>query len=66
LFLFSPFRLVKLSAPQLGKMADVSEKQVGGAIENVDILEKPTIIDTKVVLGDEAFNQALIKEPPIP
>ncbi|PMD49195.1 MFS sugar transporter-like protein [Hyaloscypha bicolor E] len=47
-------------------MADVSEKQVGGAIENVDTLEKPTIIDTKVVLGDEAFNQAMIKEPPIP
>jgi hypothetical protein len=47
-------------------MADVSEKQVGGVIENVDTLEKPTIIDTKVVLGDEAFNQAMIKEPPIP
>jgi sugar porter (SP) family MFS transporter len=48
-------------------MADVSEKQhVGGAIENVDTLEKPTIIDTRVVLGDEAFNQAMIKEPPIP
>jgi len=47
-------------------MADVSEKQVGGAIENVDTLEKPTIIETKVVLGDEAFNQALIKEPPTP
>jgi hypothetical protein len=63
LFLPSP----KSSAPQLGKMADVSEKQhVGGIIENVDTLEKPTIIDTKIVLGDEAFNQAMIKEPPKP
>jgi hypothetical protein len=50
-------------------MADLSEKQVGvSAIEShhEDRLEKPTIVDTKVVLGDEAFNQAMIKEPPIP
>lgn len=50
-------------------MADISEKQVGvGAIEthHEDRLEKPAIVDTKVVLGDEAFNQAMLKEPPIP
>jgi hypothetical protein len=34
-------------------MADVTEKQVGGhAVEPVDTLEKPTVVDTKVLLGD--------------
>ena len=50
-------------------MADISEKEVGvGAIEtqHEDRLEKPAIVDTRVVLGDEAFNQAMLKEPPIP
>lgn len=48
-------------------MTDLTEKQVGGgAIETVDTLEKPTVIDTKIVLGDEAYNQAMLKEPPIP
>jgi hypothetical protein len=48
-------------------MADVTEKQVGGhAVEPVDTLEKPTVVDTKVLLGDEAFNQAMLKEPPFP
>jgi hypothetical protein len=50
-------------------MADISEKQVGtDAIEthHDDTLEKPTVVNTKVMLGDEAFNQAMLKEPPIP
>jgi len=50
-------------------MADVSEKQVGTGIETFehhDTIEKPSIVDTRVVLGDEAFNQAMLKEPPNP
>jgi hypothetical protein len=50
-------------------MADASEKRIGPGIEvleQVDTLEKPPIVDTRVVLGDEAFNQAMLKEPPIP
>jgi hypothetical protein len=53
----------------LGTTADLSEEEVGvGAIDthHEDRLEKPAIVDTKVVLGDEAFNQAMLKEPPIP
>jgi hypothetical protein len=48
-------------------MAELSEKQAGSAaIEIVDTLDKPTIVDTRLVFGDEAFNQAMLKEPPIP
>jgi hypothetical protein len=48
-------------------MADVTEKPLGAhAVEPVDTLEKPVVVDTKVLLGDEAFNQAMLKEPPIP
>lgn len=38
------------------------------AIDHVDSdnMEKPTAVVTKVVMGDEGFNQAMIKEPPFP
>lgn len=29
-------------------------------------MDKHAVVSTKVVVGDEAFNQAMIKEPPIP
>ena len=50
-------------------MADIAnEKQVGsGAIDTVDTnLDKHAVVDTRLVFGDEAFNQAMLKEPPIP
>jgi len=50
-------------------MAEVSEKQVGPGIETLEhygTLEKPSIVDTRVVLGDEAYNHAMLKEPPRP
>ena len=48
-------------------MADISEKRAGGDVTHVDnSLEKRTVVNTRVVIGDETFNQALLKEPPIP
>jgi len=48
-------------------MADISEKQVSSGVENVDSsIEKRTVAKTTVVIGDETFNQAMLKEPPIP
>lgn len=48
-------------------MADLSEKKVADTtVEPVDPLEKSTVVATRLVFGDEAFNQAMLKEPPIP
>lgn len=50
-------------------MADLAEKQHGDSVvhERDDVgLEKPVIASTKVITGDETFNQAMIKEPPKP
>jgi MFS family permease len=49
-------------------MADISEKQVGTtAAERVDTnLDKHAVVNTRIVIGDETFNQAMLKEPPIP
>jgi sugar porter (SP) family MFS transporter len=49
-------------------MADVSEKQLDADVEQVDTsnLDKTKIAAVKIMLGNEAFNQAMIKEPPIP
>lgn len=34
--------------------------------DHVDMSEKPAAVAEKIVIGDEGFNQAMIKEPPIP
>ena len=50
-------------------MADLSEKQHGDAIvnEREDAgLEKPNVVSSRVVTGDDHFNQAMLKEPPMP
>jgi MFS family permease len=49
-------------------MADISEKQVGiAATEHVERnLDKNAVVNTRIVIGDETFNQAMLKEPPIP
>lgn len=48
-------------------MADLSEKNIDHNItENVDLDEKNKVVDTKILQGDEAYNQAMLKEPPIP
>jgi hypothetical protein len=50
-------------------MADLSEKQHGDAIVNEQEepgLEKPSIVATRIVVGDDHFNQAILKEPPQP
>ncbi|KUJ19850.1 MFS sugar transporter-like protein [Mollisia scopiformis] len=47
----------------------MSEKQVHdiSAVDHVDdTLEKPEAVQTKIVMGDEGFNQAMLKEPPSP
>jgi MFS family permease len=47
----------------------MSEKQYAGdvsAVDHVDMAEKPAAVASKIVMGDEGFNQAMIKEPPIP
>jgi len=46
-----------------------SEKQYAGdvsAVDHIDMSEKPTAVASKIVMGDEGFNQAMLKEPPIP
>jgi len=48
-------------------MADISEKQAGGDVTHVDdSLDKHAVVSSRVVIGDETFNQAMLKEPPIP
>lgn len=48
-------------------MADISEKQLDAGVERVNTNpEKVNIAAIKVVLGNESFNQAMIKEPPQP
>lgn len=51
----------------------MSEKQVHdiSAVDHVDENgddnpDKPHAVASKIVIGDEGFNQAMIKEPPIP
>ncbi|KAE8446139.1 hypothetical protein EG329_012510 [Mollisiaceae sp. DMI_Dod_QoI] len=47
----------------------MSEKHTAdiSAVDHVDdSLEKPVAVETKIVMGDEGFNQAMIKEPPQP
>ena len=50
-------------------MADLSRKEHDGALvnEHEDAgLEKPSVVSTRVVIGDDHFNQAMLKEPPKP
>lgn len=49
-------------------MADISEKNhVGTSVDHIDSsLEKHQIATVKVLQGDETFNAAMLKEPPIP
>jgi MFS family permease len=48
-------------------MADVSEKHIDTNVDNVDpTMDKHQIALVKVLQGDEAYNAALLKEPPIP
>ena len=50
-------------------MADINDKQAETGIENVrpdPSDEKHQVVSTKVLLGDETYNQAMLKEPPIP
>jgi len=50
-------------------MADIHEKSGGDITEHVshpDSTHKAEITHTKVVSGDDAYNQAYVKEPPIP
>lgn len=48
-------------------MADINEKTAGDITEHVsnpDSMHKAEITHTKVVIGDDAYNQAYAKEPP--
>lgn len=48
-------------------MADLNEKNQDDKHEEQDItLEKHNVVETRVVIGDEAYQQAMLKEPPIP
>lgn len=50
-------------------MADLPEKNQDGKLaheEEDPTLEKHNVVETKVVIGDEAYQQAMLKEPPIP
>ncbi|KAH8654417.1 general substrate transporter [Tricladium varicosporioides] len=51
-------------------MAEVSEKQLSTTVNDVDhidpSMEKSKVADVKVLIGDETFNSAMIKEPPKP
>ncbi|KFY46206.1 hypothetical protein V494_00558 [Pseudogymnoascus sp. VKM F-4513 (FW-928)] len=50
-------------------MADLPEKNQADTLaheEEDHTLEKHNIVETKVVTGDEAYQQAMLKEPPIP
>jgi sugar porter (SP) family MFS transporter len=47
-------------------MADISEKQLDAGVEQVDSLNKTKIAQEKIVVGNETFAQAMIKEPPQP
>jgi len=50
-------------------MADLNDKQVETGIQNVNpdtADEKHQVVSTKVLIGDETYNQAILKEPPIP
>lgn len=48
-------------------MADLPEKNQGDKVareEEDHTLEKHNVVRTKVVIGDESFQQAMLKEPP--
>jgi MFS family permease len=48
-------------------MADVTEKHIGSTTEHVDpTMDKHEVAAVKVLQGDEAYNAAMLKEPPIP
>ena len=50
-------------------MADLPDKNQDGkfAHEEEDrTMEKHNVVEAKVVIGDEAYQQAMLKEPPIP
>jgi hypothetical protein len=50
-------------------MADLPEKKQDDALaheEEEQTMEKHNVVETKVLHGDEAFQQAMLKEPPIP
>ncbi len=49
-------------------MADISEKQLDAGVERIETNpdNKVNIAAIKIMKGNEAFNQAMIKEPPIP
>ena len=51
-------------------MADLSEKHIDTGVAHVDehdpTMDKGKIVSTRVVTGDEAYQQAMLKEPPIP
>jgi sugar porter (SP) family MFS transporter len=48
-------------------MADISEKRIDANVDHVDpSLDKHHIAAVKILQGDEAFNAAVLKEPPIP
>lgn len=51
------------------KMAELPEKKqddTPGHEEEDHTLEKHNVVETKVVIGDESYQQAMLKEPPIP
>jgi len=52
-------------------MAETNEKQIHPTVTHdtniVDhSMEKSKVADVRIITGDEAFNQAMLKEPPIP
>ncbi|KAG4419453.1 hypothetical protein IFR04_007410 [Cadophora malorum] len=51
-------------------MADITEKHVDSHVaehdDNDPSLDKNNVVATKVLIGDETFNQAMLKEPPNP
>ena len=51
-------------------MADITEKHVDSHVaehdDNDRSLDKNNVVATKVLIGDETFNQAMLKKPPNP
>ena len=45
-------------------MADLEKNQDDKHEEEDPTLEKHNVVETRVVIGDEAFQQAMLKEPP--
>jgi MFS family permease len=63
-------RPCKTSTSHLHTVAKMSEKHTAEInhdhVDHDDSLEKPTVVAEKIVMGDQGFNQAMIKEPPSP